>query len=246
MTLGLRERAWINVALIGLSVSSWMLLLLTDASIGPTLETEIGTTHSNRLLSSTPLSVPVGFILMLMAMMAPTLIIPINHVCAQSFRCRRPRSVALFLLGYGMAAATALAAMVLVTESIAAHSYGAAFAMAIVVVGWQCSPLKQRCLNRTHDHRSLAAFGSAADGDSVRFGIVHGSFCIGSCWAFMLFPMLVHRSHLLAMAVATFMIIGECLSTSAPVRWEIRVPAKLARILVAQARIRLQRRLSPL
>ncbi|MEX2284404.1 MAG: DUF2182 domain-containing protein [Gemmatimonadota bacterium] len=219
-----------------------MALHFTGAGIMPGPGKDIGASpHSYRMFAAMAPSLAIGFMLMLVAMMAPTLIIPIHHVCAQSFKHRRPRSIALFVLGYGalwLAAGGLLAVIVLTTEAVAPGSH-AASAVAIILIGWQCSPIKQQCLNRLHNHLSLAAFGSAADWDALRFGTKHALLCVGSFWALMLFPMLLHHGHLPAMAVATFMVISERLDQPAPVRWEVRVPSKLARILVAQARIRL-------
>ncbi|MGK4567797.1 hypothetical protein [Flavobacterium sp. 3HN19-14] len=38
-------------------------------------------------------------------------------------------------------------------------SYVPAIVLGIITIIWQFSPIKQRCLNRGHDHWTLAAFG---------------------------------------------------------------------------------------
>jgi predicted metal-binding membrane protein len=83
-----------------------------------------------------------------------------------------------------------------------------AVTMAII---WQCTPLKQRCLNRCHLHREIRAFGSAADLDTIRFGVTHGFWCVGSCWAMMLAPMLLSHGHVVAMAMVSVLMFGEWL-----------------------------------
>ena len=105
---------------------------------------------------------------------------------------------------------------------------------------WQCSPIKQRCLNRSHNRRELAAFGIAADLDALRFGITHGAWCVGSCWALMLFPIMVSQGHIAAMAAVSFVMLSDRLEQPRPLRWRLRVPGKLMRIVVPQTRIRLQ------
>ena len=107
---------------------------------------------------------------------------------------------------------------------------------AIVGLVWQISPLKQRCLNRGHAHPQLAAFGRAADIGAFRFGLMHGVWCVGSCWAPMLLPLLVTQWHLAAMAAVTLWLSAERLEQPSFPRWGLRVPLKAARIAVARMR----------
>ncbi|HMG71861.1 MAG TPA: DUF2182 domain-containing protein [Pyrinomonadaceae bacterium] len=71
------------------------------------------------------------------------------------------------------------------------------------------------------------------------FGITHGAWCVGSCWALMLFPILLSDGHFAAMAGVTFLMISERLEQPRPLSWHLRVRGKLMRIAVAQTRIRL-------
>jgi len=200
------------------------------------------------LLAMNPISsMMAGWALMLVAMMSPTLITPIRHVIERSFKRRRARSVTLFVVGYAaiwMAAGVVLLAAKLVLSLLAPQSYLPAIGMGIIVFVWQCSPIKQRCLNRGHNHSELAAFGIAADLDALRFGITHGAWCVGSCWALMLFPILLSQGHFAAMAVVTFVMTSERLEQPRPLSWRPRFPGKLMRIVVAQTRIRLHGLLS--
>jgi predicted metal-binding membrane protein len=189
-------------------------------------------------------SVTAGWALMLVAMMSPALIMPIRHVLKRSFKRRRARSVTLFVVGYAaiwMAAGGVLLPAMLILILLEPQSYLPAVGVGIIAFVWQCSPIKQRCLNRSHNHSELAAFGIAADLDSLRFGITHGVWCVGSCWALMLFPMLMSQGHFAAMAVVTFVMTSERLERPKPLSWRLRFPGKLMRIVVAQTRIRLQR-----
>jgi predicted metal-binding membrane protein len=138
-----------------------------------------------------------------------------------------------------MAAGGALIAAILMLNLLAPQSYLPAVGMGIMAFVWQCSPIKQRCLNRAHNHRELAAFGAAADLDALRFGIEHGVWCVGSCWALMQFPMALLEGHVAAMAAVTFLIISERLEPPRPLTWRLRLRGKLMRILIAQTRIRL-------
>jgi predicted metal-binding membrane protein len=108
------------------------------------------------------------------------------------------------------------------------------FAVLPAVAGtiiWQCSPLKQRCLTRCHYRPEIAAFGMRADGDALRFGATHGAWCTGSCWLMMLLPMLANGGHLAVMAASSAWMVAERLERPAIVRWQFRVPIKVARIL---------------
>jgi predicted metal-binding membrane protein len=194
------------------------------------------------LAMNPPSSLAAGWALMLVAMMSPTLIGPIRHVRERSFKRRRARSVALFVVGYAviwMAAGGVLVTAALMLELLAPGSYLPAAGVGIVALVWQCSPVKQCCLNRGHNHRELAAFGVAADLDALRFGITHGVWCAGSCWALMLFPMLLSEGHFAAMAVVGFLIVSERLEQPRALSWRPRLRGKLLRILIAQTRIRL-------
>jgi predicted metal-binding membrane protein len=196
------------------------------------------------LAMNPPSSMAAGWGLMLVAMMSPTLITPIRHIVRRSFKRRRTRSITLFVVGYAaiwMAAGGVLLAAMLVLSLLAPQSYLPAVGVGIIAFVWQCSPAKQRCLNRSHNHRELAAFGLPADLDALRFGITHGLWCVGSCWALMLLPMLVSQWHFAAMTVVAFVMISERLERPKPLNWHMGFSWKLVRIVIAQTRIRLQR-----
>jgi predicted metal-binding membrane protein len=196
------------------------------------------------LLAMNPVSsLAAGWALMLVAMMSPTLIAPIHHVRERSFKRRRARSVTLFVVGYAavwMAAGGVLLGAMLTSSLLMPRSYLPAVGVGIIALVWQCSPVKQRCLNRGHNHSELAAFGTAADVDALRFGATHGVWCVGSCWALMLFPMLLSQGHFAAMAAVTYVMTSERLEQARPLRWRLRFPGKLLRVAVAQTRIRLR------
>jgi predicted metal-binding membrane protein len=174
---------------------------------------------------------------MLVAMMAPVLIPPVRHIHLRSFTDRRARSTAFFLTGYGavwMAVGCVLLAVELAATSLAPESYLPAACLLLVALVWQCSPIKQRCLNRCHAHTELAAFGAAADLGALRFGLTHGIWCAGSCWASMLFPMLLPKGHVVAMAAVTVVIFSERLDHPAPPDWRWRGCGTAIRIAVAR------------
>lgn len=180
---------------------------------------------------------------MLVAMMSPVLIPPVRHIRLRSFTHRRARSIVLFVTGYAaiwMALGGVLLGIELAVASFAPQSYLPAAATILVALVWQFSPIKQRCLNRCHAHRELAAFGAAADFDALRFGMTHGIWCAGSCWALMLFPMLLLRGHMVVMATVAVVIFSERVELPGPPCWRWRGPSRVVRIMRAQARMLLQ------
>lgn len=180
-----------------------------------------------------------GSALMFVAMMVPTIGAPVLHVSSQNFARRRLRSAALFVAAYGAVWIAAGVALLLLAAEIVASPAAIAAAVA-AAVAWQCCPLKQRCLNQCHNHSALAAFGAAADRDALLFGVIHSLWCVGSCSALMLVPMLFLHAHIPAMAAITLWIAGERLDRPVPPRWSLRWPRKSVRIAIGQARARLQ------
>ena len=225
MTPAARDRWQVRAPVLFLSAAGWILLAVAPG----------GATFAHCLVEMPsmipPASLASGWALMLAAMMAPLLIAPVRHVRDRSFAHRRARAIALFVAGYGavwMAAGALLLAI--------AWAIRFALLAALLATLWQCSPWKQVCLNRGHAHAELAAFAPAADWDALRFGLAHGVWCAGSCWALMLVPLLVSRGHLAAMAAVSVWLYAERLDRPMMPRWHLRLPAKAARILAANAR----------
>ncbi|HEV7474162.1 MAG TPA: DUF2182 domain-containing protein [Pyrinomonadaceae bacterium] len=248
MTISPQERARIYVLILLISAIAWLMILVNPGSMMtlahcPVIDSGASPASFRMLLAMNPVSsLMAGWAVMLVAMMSPTLIAPISHILERSFKSRRARSVTIFVLGYAaiwMTAGGVLLAAKLVLTWFAPQSYLPAAVVGLIAFVWQCSPIKQRCLNRGHNHKELAAFGVAADLDAVRFGVTHAAWCVGSCWALMLFPILLSDGHFAAMAAVTFLMISERLEQPRPLGWALRVRGKLMRIMVAQTRIRL-------
>jgi predicted metal-binding membrane protein len=186
----------------------------------------------------------IGWGLMVVAMMLPKLIMPVQSICIQSFRRYRFLCSLLFVLGYlaaWMVAGIFMVAVIIGLNLLMPVSYIPALGVFIIAVVWQFSPVKQRFLNLGHNHYILSAFGWAACRDSLIFGVIHGVWCIGSGWALMLFPMLLPQGHNLAMIVVTFIMISEHLEHPRASLWRFRIPLRLLRFTVAQTQIKLKR-----
>ena len=166
-----------------------------------------------------------GWLVMLTGMMAPMTLPALYQIRIGTFARQRWSSSGLFLAGYGlvwMAAGGVLTTVAFLAKWRAPTSYGPAIAVGLFALVWQASPVKQRCLNRCHQHRPLAAFGIAASLDALFMGLSHGRWCVGSCWAIMLFPMLLPEGHLAAMAAMGLLMFCERLDPPATPGWRLR------------------------
>ncbi len=245
-----RVRTSISILTLGISLVLWMLLLVNPGSIMTVqhcLVTTSGPSHASlqMLLTMNPISsLLTGWALMVGAMMLPKLIMPIQYIYSRSLKRRRFWSALLFVSGYiavWVLVGFFMIALILGLNLLMPNSYVPAIAVALVAIVWQFSPIKQRFLNRGHDHRTLAAFGWPANRDALLFGVMHGVWCVASGWALMLFPMLLPVGHNLAMILVTFIMISEHLEHPKLPRWRIYVHSKLFRIVFVQTRMRLKR-----
>lgn len=232
MTPAARERFEVRVPLALTSAVAWLVVLLGQSCTALSVLCSAG-------MSWSPASLALGWAVMLLAMMTPLLTGPVRYLWDRSFAERRARAILLFLLGYGflwMVAGSLLAVAALARRSASGSSLPLV-AAALVALVWQISPAKQFSLNRCHRQGELAAFGWAADRDALSFGLTHGFWCVGSCWALMLLPLLVPRGHVAAMAAVTVWVFAERLDRVMPPAWRWHGGAKAARIVVAQVRL---------
>ncbi|MCP1446021.1 putative metal-binding membrane protein [Pseudomonas sp. GGS8] len=161
-----------------------------------------------------------GWALMLLAMMPPLLAMPLMHVWRSSLPSRRIRASVGFLLGYcalWMAVGPILTALALLLQ-IAVIKNALAVALLIAML-WSASPWHRAALNRGHLLRRIGMFGWAADRDCLIFGMTHGVFCIVSCWAWMLVPLVSGAWHIPMMLLAGIIMLVERLTPPGPPRW---------------------------
>lgn len=250
-----RELARVRNPVLILSAITWVLLVTAPGGIAvhPHLHAAasspmpLGASLEMLLAMNPPATLAMGWVLMLIAMMAPVLIMPIRHIRQRSFARRRTRFTALFVAGYGviwLAAGVVVLAIELAIKILAPQSYLPAIALFVVALVWQFSPIKQRCLNGCHASSELSAFGAAADRDALAFGVAHGISCAGSCWSLMLFPMLLPEGHTVAMGAVSFLIFSERLEHPMPPSWRWRGFTAIKRIVIAHAGMQFRQRRS--
>jgi len=79
----------------------------------------------------------------------------------------------------------------------------------------------------------------------LRFGVVHGVWCVGSCWALMLLPLLIGPHgpakaghymplHVAAMLLVSLWIAAERLDRPMPRAWRVRAPERAVRLVCAR------------
>lgn len=223
--------AWLRQtpsALLAISAGGWLLLALgaviepsaicrsasAERGFGPALQDLISALDR-------PVAPLVGWIIMLTAMMTPLLAPPVLRLWCRSLAHRRWRAIATFAFGYGAVWVIAGGALIAATTTLDADNVQR-FTLAVIIAAiWQITPWKQLCLNRCHHHHPLAAFGWRAEADALRYGMSHGCWCIGACWALMLLPLAAGPWHLPVMAGVSLLILYERCRAPRPPKWTV-------------------------
>jgi predicted metal-binding membrane protein len=233
-----RDRVRVRNTVLAVTALAWV--LIWTRSIWSAGLSNSHPHHHVTNLRAASASAAVDWLLMLAAMMAPVIIQPIQFVRGSGLVRRRTRSTFLFVAGYAAVWMFAGALLLLLVAALGASGlspYVSVEAVFLIALIWQCSPAKQVCLNRCHALRALAAFGRAADVDALSFGATQGVWCAGSCWAWMLLPLLLSRGHILAMSAVAILILCERLDDPAPVSWRWRGLGRARRIVAARLKI---------
>jgi len=241
MTPAAHERLQIRLPLAAAAAASWaaMAALSEQRTLAVFCSTDIWSTLSlDRLAVAMTFYSPerlVGeWMLMVAAMMMPMLAGAVGHVRARTLPNRRPRSLALFMVGYAAIWIACGLPIVLAALALQLMQSGPIVTVALVgsiILVWQFSPGKQFCLNHCHDLPPLAARGLRADLAALRYGATRGIWCCGTCWALMLIPLTTQSGHLLAMAATSAFLIAERLDKPRRPAWEMRWPSTIVRLL---------------
>lgn len=249
MRLSGTDRFKIAFVITGISLAAWLLLLVNPGHIMTMEHCHVSAAGPSAaslkmLLQMNPFSSQLmGWGLMVVAMMLPKLIVPVQAIYLRSLRRYRLICSLWFVAGYlavWMIAGMFMVGLIIGLNLLMPGSYLPALAVFTIAVVWQFSPVKQKFLNLSHDHYALRAFGWDAYRDSMEFGVKHGLWCVGSGWALMLFPMLLPQGHNLAMIAVTYVMIAEHLELPAAKVWRIRVPMKLLKYTLARTQMKLQ------
>jgi predicted metal-binding membrane protein len=248
MKLSQNNRVAINLVVFGTSMLMWMVLLFNPGEIMTMEHCHVSSSGPSAkslemLLEMNPVSGQlIGWGLMVVAMMLPKLLVPIQGIYIQSLKRFRFVCATLFVLGYlgaWMVAGVFLVAIIIGFNLWLPMSFIPALCIGLVALVWQFSPIKQRFLNLGHDHRNLPAFGWPALTAALEYGVMHGVWCIGAGWALMLFPMLLPQGHNVAMLLVTFIMLSEHMENPKYPKWNFNLRLRLFKIIVAQTKIKL-------
>lgn len=225
MTNTRKQYARLFLGVLLVSLAGWI-ALLTQSESRSNLPFGMCGGSGSQIVEFPPLGdQAMKWVLMLVAMMLPTLVPPVYFIRQTSFARYRALLVTLFMIGFGMVwmlVGAVLTAVEFSAKSLAPQSWWPALVVVVAALIWQASPGKQICLNRCQSHRSLAAFGFAAGRDAFKMGLEHGMWCAGSCWASMLLPMVLLGGHHVAMAAVTVLMFCERLDPPTVPSWRWR------------------------
>jgi predicted metal-binding membrane protein len=175
------------------------------------------------LLFNPPRQLLSSWWLMLLAMMPLLLVHPLDYLWRRSLLRKRWQAVVLFVIGFS--AIWTLAGVVLMGLTVGARVMLGFSPMDTLIVAlgvcliWQASPFKQACLNHCHHQPRISAFGLDFLKDCLKYGMVSAGWCVGSCWALMLLPMLAEQGHLPLMLLSMGWMLWERFKSPRPVRW---------------------------
>jgi predicted metal-binding membrane protein len=147
-----------------------------------------------------------GWFVMSLAMMPPLAVGLIRHVSIRTFAARRGRAIVEFiaagLIPWFIVGVVALPLLISASMWVQSRSLTATVGFVIAAL-WQLTPMKSFALRRCHRTFPLAPAGWQADRDCLRYGFVHGTYCVGSCWAMMLAAMLAAPAWLAMLLMQT-------------------------------------------
>jgi predicted metal-binding membrane protein len=176
--------------LVPIAITAWMAIFALDA-VTPHGQPSQAVVHSHTVRNPAGPSVDAlhvtmsHWILMVLAMMLPTILPAARAVALGSRWRRRHRGQAIFTFGYlapwvalGVVTATALPAIGQPPPRL--------FSAALVVAAlWELTGWKVLLLRACHRLRPLPPDGWRADTGCLARGLVHAGTCIGACWALM-------------------------------------------------------------
>lgn len=170
---------------------------------------------------STYVMVAGAWCVLTLAMMAPVLGPPVDHVWRSTPRRHRFGTLLAFLSSYVLVWDVAGAGLIQAALPLVARFtsvYLDAFAC-VLLLAWQLCPGKQLCLNRCHQVRPLAPFGLKALVDPVLFGLQVGFWCVGSCWALMFAMLIGLLDHWFLMLAASALVFLERQLPTKAISW---------------------------
>ncbi len=205
---------------VGLSVGAWLMVLSMNNPLAAPICSSPSSGSIDKAIAAFRIH-PIGsefslvyisWLTMTIAMMFPLTILSERHVAFRSFRWRRNRAIAGFLIGYGIVWAVlgaALAPMLIAARALDVKTGRFALMLAFIIAAvWQLTSTKSCALRKCHRTIALAPNGWRASRDCLCYGLQTGANCVLSCWALMIAQ--AYASHmLLAMICVESIILHE-------------------------------------
>ncbi len=217
--------ALLAVSILGWAGMAWLTAMTAaqaaGAHVGPAM-TAHGA-HATDAATSAPHGLAV-WIAMVVAMSPLLLMREVARLWDGSLRRRRGPTILAFAAGYGLVWLLAGAIAVAVASVLGARVWLGGLAV-VLVISWQCSPLRQRLLNVCHRVPRPRVFGAAATWDAGRYGVVTGAACAASCGPIMVLVLLAADFHLVAMIGATLLLTAERYQPARRPRWRLPLAA---------------------
>lgn len=213
--------ALLAVSLLGWAGMVWMTAMTAAQAAGAHLGPASAAhgAHATDAATSAPHGLAV-WIAMVVAMSPLLLMREVARLRDGSLRRRRGAAVLAFAAGYGLVWLIVGAIAVAVASVLGAGAWLGCLAV-ILVIAWQCSPLRQRLLNVCHRVPRLRVFGADATWDAGRYGVVTGAACAASCGPIMVLVLLAADLHLLAMIGASVLLTAERYQPVRRPRWRL-------------------------
>jgi predicted metal-binding membrane protein len=210
-------RGFVLAGVAVLAVGAWIVLALDElrpgAMQGPMDGMSMGAQVARAHHHDLPAPGLGWWMLMTVATMVPATLPMVREISLQSLWTRRYRSAATFLVGY-LAVWGVFGAAALGIWGVAGPFAPAATlvigAILLAAAAWGLTATKRRCLKRCHRYLPLPPRGRAADRACLRFGLYHGSQCLGVCWPLML--VMIPGHSLVLMLGVTALVTWERLA----------------------------------
>lgn len=209
-----RREAGISLILVVLAGAGWWWSVrMADGMAAP------GEVPAGAAMGAASLGVfLLGWFAMMAAMMFPA-ISPVVKLYARAARVGSVAPLPVFVAGYmivwtvvGVPAYLAFTELEVPLMEARPWAGRLAGSTLLVAALWQLTPLKALCLR--HCRSPMSFFMRAGQGigrplGAVRMGVVHGTYCLGCCWAMFAVLVALGTMHLAWMVGLTVLIVLE-------------------------------------
>lgn len=186
---------------------------------------DMGNLELMRTIVWSPELIALDWVLMVLAMMPVLLSGPISHIIRSVRSSHIIPALVFFALGYVLTwllAGAVFLPLLIILSILTANGVDILCALTIAIV-WSGSPLAQFARNRCHKFTRIGWRFYIVLKDSLRQGLITGTACVGSCWAWMILPMTIERGHIVVMGIVVIILFAERLTPPTSPKWRLFV-----------------------